>query len=343
MKPLWKRPPKKSKKKKRKPRPTPPKQTQLAVSTPKSSSWVPPYLTKSKTPVAEDTFIVKSLVTYQISAAPEDLEKSVVPTPPSKPEQKLVRPSEQPPRKEFMKTFKKLTAGPWRSWDIWSDFLTMAACAISNAVDKIHYDEREELYLRTIKKYNKEEQMLFPELLAHVVMALEENPEQDFLGDIYTELDLNSKERRQIFTPYDICRFMAEIIFGDLAAQVEEKGFVEINDCCCGAGATLIAAANVAKSKLGKAGLNFQNHILISGQDIDCVAAMMCYIQLSLLGVAGYFKVGNSLTEPMADGDSLENYWFTPMYFSAVWNSRRIFRQLDSLMKGETNESFKNA
>ena len=128
---------------------------------------------------------------------------------------------------------------------------------------------------------------------------------------------------------------MAEITFGDLVTQVEEKGYVEINDCCCGAGATLIAAANVAKYKLEKAGLNFQNHILISGQDIDYLVTMMCYIQLSLLGVVGYFKVGNALTEPMITGDSLANYWFTPMYFSNVWHYRRVFRQLDSLMKGD--------
>jgi len=166
----------------------------------------------------------------------------------------------------------------------------MAACAISNAVDKSHFDEREELYLRTINKYSKQEQQLFPQLLAYTALALELDQEQDFLGDIYTELGLNSQEHKQIFTPYHVCHFMAEITFGDLVSQVEDKGYVEINDCCCGAGATLIAASNVAKYKLSKAGMNFQNHILVSGQDIDYIVTMMCYIQLSLLGVAGYFK-----------------------------------------------------
>ncbi len=335
MKSFWRRPPKKSKKKKRKPRTIPLKQTQLALQTPKSSSWVPPYLTKSKTPMAEDTFIVKTPVTYKISAETERSKEASIPAPPPPAEQKLVRPSDQRPRKEFMKTFKELTSGQWRSWDIWTDFLTMAACAISNAADKLHYDEREELYLRTIKKYSKEEQALFPELFAYVVMALEENPEQDFLGDLYTELELNSKEHRQIFTPYHICHLMAEITFGDLMSQVEEKGVVEIHDCCCGAGATLIAAANVARSKLEKANLNFQNHILVTGQDIDYVVTMMCYIQLSLLGVAGYFKVGNALTEPMTKGDNLDNYWFTPMYYFPVWHYRRIWKSFDRLMEGE--------
>lgn len=249
------------------------------------------------------------------------------------PEKPMVQAQEQQARKEFMKAFQSL-AGRWRSWDIWTDFITMTACAISNSVDQLHFDEREKTYLRIIKKYNKREQELFPKLFAYVVIALEENPEQDFLGDIYTELGLNSKEHRQYFTPYQVCRLMAEVTFAGLASEVEKKGVVEIHDSCCGAGATIIAAANVAKNKLEKAGLNYQNYILVTGQDIDPLATMMCYIQLSLLGVAGYFKVGNSLSDPMTNADSLENYWFTPMYFSAVWNYRRLFRKIDSLMKG---------
>ena len=75
----------------------------------------------------------------------------------------------------------------------------MAACSISNAVDKFHFDEREKTYLRIVNKYDKEERQLFPQLLAYTVLALEENPEQDFLGDIYTELGLNSKEHKQIW------------------------------------------------------------------------------------------------------------------------------------------------
>ncbi|GEM_PF-6617025 len=40
--------------------------------------------------------------------------------------------------------------------------------------------------------------------------------------------------------------------------------------------------------------------------------------KLAGYGVAAYIKIGNSLTEPMSHSDTLENYWFTPMYFSDV-------------------------
>lgn len=228
--------------------------------------------------------------------------------------------------KEFLRIFKELTYRH-RAWDVWRDFVTMFACAISNAVDKSHYDEREALYMKTIKKYNKQEQMLFPALTAETVMALESNLEQDFLGKIFMNLELGDNAKAQIFTPYHVCELMAKMSIGDITSQIKKDGYITINDPCCGAGATLIAGANEARKQLEKDNLNFQNHVLIAAQDIDETVALMCYIQLSLMGLAAYVKIGNSLTEPMCPDDTLENYWFTPIYFSDAWTFRRIFRE----------------
>lgn len=227
------------------------------------------------------------------------------------------------PKKEFLKTFNQLT-NRYRSWDVWRDFIVMYACALSNPMDKEHYEERESLYLQLIKKYNKQEQLLFPELAAHTVMALEENPEQDFLGSIFMSLNLGSQHNGQFFTPYHVCELMAEITMQDSVIKVEKDGYITINDPCCGAGATLIAGIHAARKKLEKAGYNYQNHVLVVAQDIDETVALMCYIQLSLLGVAGYVKVGNSLSDPIIENDSKENYWFTPMYFFPIWSMRRL-------------------
>ncbi len=228
------------------------------------------------------------------------------------------------PEKEFLSVFKQLT-NRHRAWDVWRDFVVMLACALSNPVDKEHYDDREALYLKTIKKYNKQEQEVFPELAAQTVLALEENPEQDFLGSIFMTLNLGDEHNGQIFTPYHVCELMAEMTMDGTVKKVEQDGYISINDPCCGAGATLIAGIHAARKQLEKANLNYQDHLLIVAQDIDETVALMCYTQLSLLGVAGYVKVGNSLTEPMTDNDNKENYWFTPMYFSNVWVLRRIF------------------
>lgn len=241
-------------------------------------------------------------------------------------------------RREFLRIFKQLTYRH-RAWDIWRDFIVMFACALSNPVDKSHYDEREKRYLRIIKKYNKQEQNLFPELTAYTVMALEENPEQDFLGSIFMELNLGNDTNGQFFTPYNVCDLMAKIAIGDnVIKEVNEKGYITIHDPCCGAGATLIAGIHEARRQLEKEKLNYQNHILVVAQDIDETVALMCYIQRSLLGTAAYVKVGNTLTEPICLGDMTENYWFTPIYFSDVWTTRRLVRSMDSLLKGGYNE-----
>lgn len=195
------------------------------------------------------------------------------------------------PEKAFLDAFGRLT-NRYRAWDVWRDFITMFACSLSNPL---------------------------------AVLALEENPEQDFLGSIFMSLNLGNEHNGQIFTPYHVCELMAEMTMDDTVKKVEQDGYISINDPCCGAGATLIAGIHTARKQLEKVNLNYQNHLLVVAQDIDETVALMCYIQLSLLGVAGYVKVGNSLTEPMTDNDNKENYWFTPMYYSNVWVLRRIF------------------
>lgn len=241
----------------------------------------------------------------------------------------MARSEKHDPGREFDKLLDDLTYSH-NKFEVWEDFVIMTACALSNGVSKNEYDKREKLYLRTVSKYKKAEAEKFPLLLAETVLALEENPEQDFLGRRYMLAGLSANSG-QVFTPYNICDMMAEIILGNLSSEIKEKGFITVSDPTCGAGALLIAAANVARRKLEKEKQNFQNHILLYAQDIDMTVALMCYIQLSLLGVAGVVKIGNSLTEPITDGDNLKNYWFTPMYCSGVWAARRMINKIKHL------------
>lgn len=230
---------------------------------------------------------------------------------------------------EFLNTFKKLTIRH-RAWDVWRDFIVLSACSVSNALDKSNYDKREKRYLKIIKGYSKTEANLFPKLFAHMVMALEKNPEQDFLGKMFMDLELGNKNNGQFFTPYHVCELMAEISMSDAKSVIKEKGYISINDPCCGAGATLIAGIHSVRKQLEKTKpkRNYQECVLVVAQDIDEIVALMCYLQISLLGVAGYIKVGNALTEPITDDDKNENYWYTPMYFSKIWTYRRIIANL---------------
>lgn len=207
--------------------------------------------------------------------------------------------------KQFQEVFNKLC---WtrNCGQAWADFVTITACTISNSIDKDMFDQREQLYMRTIQNYTKDELESMVNLFAITVLAFDDNPEQDFLGDIYSVLGLLNKRIGQVFTPYHIAKFMALSTCGCWAEEVKKKGFISINDPCCGSGVMLIAAANVALEQ----DLNYQNSVVFFGQDIDFTAAMMCYISLSLLGCVGYVAVGNSLNP---DQPTRENVWHLPM------------------------------
>lgn len=86
-----------------------------------------------------------------------------------------------------------------QAWEAWSDFCALSACAIANAVDKRHYQTREKMYLDTIKRYNKQEQEVFPVLFAETVLELERNPDQDFLGKMFMQLELGNQLEGAVF------------------------------------------------------------------------------------------------------------------------------------------------
>ena len=153
-------------------------------------------------------------------------------------------------KKEFSTLIDKF-AYRYSRWQVWNDFLSLSALSLANVMPGPENGEREEQYLSIMDSYQKEDQEAFPKMLGLVVLALEENPEQDFLGSLYHYLDLQQEQKGQFFTPYHICECMSELQFtGDEKAEkLEEKGCISVNDPACGAGAMLIAFANVAKDR----------------------------------------------------------------------------------------------
>ena len=226
---------------------------------------------------------------------------------------------------EFARQFTRL-CNTKRSWEVWADFVTMSAISIANAFDqqgKTH-DEREKEYLNLISHYTKAEQRIFPELFAKLVEGLEEDPAQDFLGEIFMVLDLANHWKGQVFTSYPVCKLMAAITIEDRVLRIQNRGWDSICDPCCGAGVLLIAARN----EMIKRGLG-PRQMLYVAQDIDRTAALMCYLQLSLLGCAGYVIVGDSLSQPLAGPTEspllfvpTREHWLMPALYDEVWVCR---------------------
>lgn len=234
-------------------------------------------------------------------------------------------------QKEFVKKFDMLTGSRSR-WQVWQDMVWLFATAISNAVDKRFFEQREKTHTNIISQYKPTEQQVFPELFAMLTLTMEESEAgfSDFLGELYMDLELGFKGTGQFFTPYHVCKAMAKISVDTekAKAQIDRQGYISVCDPACGAGATLIAAADVLRDS----GINYQQTALFAAQDIDSTVALMCYIQLSLLGCAGYVVIGNTITEPMT-GISLfgepdrERCWYTPMYFTERWSTLRAIEQ----------------
>lgn len=221
--------------------------------------------------------------------------------------------------KEFLELFERFSYR-YSKWEVWNDFLYLAAVALANTVPGSEREKREKGYLETIKKYPKEYQELFPELLGIITLALDDNPEQDFLGSLYHKLHLEQEQKGQFFTPYHISHFMAEIQMVDRdIGEKAGKDYISVSDPACGAGAMLIAFANVARAH----GINYQKHVLFVAQDIDRTAALMCYIQLSLLGCPAVVIVGDSLTKPGFHPDN--QIWYTPFFYLNYWRFQSFF------------------
>ena len=113
--------------------------------------------------------------------------------------------------REFMKTFDDLCYGQSR-YKVWDDFVNMAALSIVNAVDKKNFDVREDRFMRIRRAYSEKQFNGFAHLFSITALALEENPWQDFLGELYMRCDLGNDHAGQFFTPYHICEMMAKII-----------------------------------------------------------------------------------------------------------------------------------
>lgn len=176
--------------------------------------------------------------------------------------------------------------------------------------------------------------MLFPRLVGIVADALTKNPDQDFLGEMFMTLELGSHWKGQFFTPYDICRMMARVQLEGAGAQAKEKGWIGIYDPACGAGALLVAARN----ELVLEKLPYTSALFV-GQDIDRTAALMCYIQISLLGCAGYVVISDTLRYPIT-GTALRpvktennDIWYTPMLYSEAWAGRMLWSRMDMLVQ----------
>ena len=208
----------------------------------------------------------------------------------------------------FKQTFRQLAPYKHR-YEVFKDFVTMAACSLHNGVHKD--DAREEEYLRIIGQYKPDDQQAFPKLLAQLVAALDEEP-RDILGPLYMELEIANKDAGQFFTPPELSELMAQMTFTPELDKLETQAFITAGEPAAGAGGMILALVKVMIT----AGHNPVDKLWVQAIDVDRMATLMCYIQLSLWNVPAEVIVGNTLSW------DIREVWYTPAHHLGLWKYR---------------------
>ena len=106
-------------------------------------------------------------------------------------------------KKEFLSIFNSL-CGRHGRWEVWSDFIQLTAIDISNVTDKGNAPKRAADARNIAKKYSEDEIKRMAEMLMQMVYAIDENPDQDFLGELYMTCELGNDPAGQYCTPYNV-------------------------------------------------------------------------------------------------------------------------------------------
>lgn len=233
--------------------------------------------------------------------------------------------------KEFEKQFNGLCRTRDRR-EAWCDFIDFVGQAIDFSYTG---NERSGKEVQRIKqKYKQHELEVMVELMKLVEESYRHNTEQDFLGELAMVLGLMSNEDGKYFSPFDLSALTTRLGMMNFKEAIEKHGWTSVSDPTCGSGAMLIAAANECM----RLGIDYQNKVVFIGQDIKYTTALACLIQLTILRCPGYVVVGNTLTEPMT-GHALfgelkgMKTFYTPEYFSPVWEDRRRWEYIRLQMK----------
>lgn len=204
-------------------------------------------------------------------------------------------------RRRFVSVFRD-TARNLRRWEVFSDFITLAASELDMA--RIRTPENIERSREICAKYSESDISNMHELFGLMICALEAKF-HDFLGAIFMELELGDDRNGQYFTPYNVQSLLARLLMPDFDETIRREGFVTVSDPASGAAGMNVAYAEV----LLEAGYNPSEQMFGSCIDIDPIAADMAFVQLSLLGIPAEVVTGNTLTM------QLNRVRYTPVYY----------------------------
>ncbi len=213
---------------------------------------------------------------------------------------------------QFDETFNHARQS-YGNYEAFSEFIRIYASEIAWACGNKPYSlmEDREVIVSRIENQRKECYMRMFDTMIH---ALEEDPDQDFLGATYMRLGVGDKSHGQFFTPYNMAKTTVALGSSTATDLSGADGFISVNEPSCGAGGMIIAVANQLRNQ----GMNCQRALYFKAQDISELPALMCYLQCSLLGLAGHVVIGDTLMREK------RMVLQTPMMLEDVWQLRQM-------------------
>ena len=241
------------------------------------------------------------------------------------------------PKKPFLSKLRSLSHSH-SSHRIFSDWLEIGAISLhqlpyhSGELTKdAAFGRLEQRYMEAIKPYSRDELTVFSELLSLTLIA-HHTGYGDFLGEMAGEAELLSKRGGQFFTPYHLCRAIAKMTLGDIAAQVKEKGMITIAEPAVGAGALVIATAE----EIANQGVNPAAYVQFDCTDVSRDAFNMAYIQLSALGLQAIVRHGNTLSDEYWEHRPTPQLRLFHQWLEQQQQQLRLVQAMRSLLEAES-------
>lgn len=221
-------------------------------------------------------------------------------------------------KQDFCDKFDKL-AYSRSHFEVFRDWAEVAAITMHNRPYHFSHLPKDECfetlearYLKLVAKYDRETLDEFSTLLNIAIIALNFKW-GDFLGEIYTEMEIGGKRSRQakgeFFTPYPVAQLTAKTTLLGCEAVIERQGYLTISEPACGAGSMLIAACEVIADK----GYELEKVMFFEAVDINPLCCHMAFVQFSCLNLPGIVCHGNTLT------NEFQERWETATF--KIWRS----------------------
>jgi len=193
---------------------------------------------------------------------------------------------------------------------VYTDFLTVSAICVSNAICCNWFTEREALYTETMKRYKPEHRKVFADMFEKLIQIFELSfiNYTDIFSIIADRLAVRRKDLKQNFSPEGVGKIMGGIAALELDKQIEENGFASVSDGTCGTGTLILKYAEELSLKYNP---HTQMCATLVDKDFSCVCA--AYLQMSYYGIPAVVIHGDILKAEEI------SRWYTPIYVMDRW------------------------